>query len=1440
MNVHDDKAKNELPVVAIGASAGGLEACTALLKGMPKDLHASLILVLHLDPLHDSMMVDLLAQQTKLTVVQATQGMVLQAGIVYVIPPGVFLTVSKHVLHVAEPPAGVSVRLPYDVLLRSLAQDTTSPVACIVLSGTGTDGSQGIAQIQKAKGLVIAQDPQEAAYSGMPESAIQTGCVSEILRVGEMVASLQAFLKEKPAHLKPTPGKTSRPSLAETVAQHPAMTNYDDILSFIDQHTKHDISLYKRGTLERRIARRMAIVGLEPEDVTHYLEILSADAKERAQLSDELLIHVTSFFRDPAVFDHLSKETIPELLSAVPAGHPLRIWVAGCSTGEEAYSFAIICQEAIAAAGLRTQLQILASDIDPDSISVAQAGVYPKDIEASVSSNRLAQFFVPVQGGWKVNTALRDVVMFTVADLLTDPPFAKIDLISCRNVMIYLALEAQKTVTARFCYALRPGGLLLLGLAETPTQDDECFAVENKEARLWRRVGKSRPGDLLLMGATREKVLPSPATAMIRQSTLPDLCRTVLLENYAPAAVLLNRELECLYFHGPTEKFLKLTQGISPTSVLRMLPKSVRTKFRVSAASCSPSNPLVSMTDVQLWDGESVDIAIHAIPSGGELLLLACFIEKAVAADWSETRPTMVSETPRPTLDLEAELQATRKKLDDALHDLEQQAEAHGADTAQTLSASEELQSANEELLASKEELQSLNEELTTLNSQLQETLERQRTTANDMQNVLFSTDVPTIFLDINLNIRFFTPTASSVFRLITSDVGRPLEDLVALTKDDQWIDAAKTVLKTYERIEHEVSGKDGQWFLRRIQPYRNDGGQVAGVVITYADITERKRINAALLTATRDAERANRAKSRFLAAASHDLRQPLQAISLLNDLMIRNKRPSEVARLTSLLDGTLKSMTELLDTLLDVTRIDSGTIQPHIRPVAIGPIIQRLTEEFRPQCEMKGLTLSSVPSNAWVKTDPQLLEQILRNLLSNAIKYTRSGGVLLGCLRKGTALSIRVYDSGIGFEKSESNLIFDAYYQVDGSTATSRTGLGLGLSIVQRLAQLLKHPVTVQSTPGRGSVFMILLPVAEALPGLMPEEATIERTKTPPRQTGTILLIEDEKPLRDLLAELLTDEGHTVIPMASGQHALNWAQVNGSRPDLLLTDYDLEDGQGGLVLAQSLATLLGGAIPTIILTGDITGDTSQQIVDAGCEQLVKPASPKSLLDKISDLILKDRAGKLQNKSSGNSSGISVHVIDDDPLIRETMQRLFEAEGWYVVTYGTAEDFLAVPRPGGTTCLLIDSLLPGMNGIELIKHLRTENSTIPVVMLTGHGDAATAVEALKAGASDLIEKPASATHLLDSVRKALSAGQDNSARNDARRSAQQKLSALTKREHEILLKILAGQPNKNIAADIGINQRTVENHRASIMRKCGVSSLPDLVRLALAAEMGAA
>jgi len=1418
-------ARDDLPVIAIGASAGGLEACRALLKDMPADAQAAFILILHLDPTHDSMMADLLGRHTRLKVVQASEGMALQPGVVHVIPPGVFLTVAQRVLHLSEPGGGKSVRLPFDVLLRSLARDAAALSACVVLSGTGTDGSEGIADIDAAGGLVIAQAPAEAGYPGMPESAIATGSVAMTLPTGQMVAALERFLHLTPASVEPAAGVSRQ-----------GTTGFDDLIALVGKHAVQDLSLYKRGTLERRITRRMALVGLGPDEVTRYLDILQSDADERAQLSADLLIHVTGFFRDPAVFDHLSTKAIPDLLAALTPDRPLRIWAAGCSTGEEAYSLAIVCLEAMEETGSGGRLQILASDVDPEAIATARTGFYSKDIEAAVSPERLARFFVPEEKGWRVASALRDVIVFTVADLLSDPPFSRIDLVSCRNVLIYLGPEAQKRVIARCCFALRPGGLLLLGAAEMPGPGDGCFAVEDKKVRLWRRVGQSRAADLHFTIGKRDDPSAPPQTAVAR-TALADLCRRILMEHYAPAAVLLNTRLETLYLLGPTERYLKITQGHPDPGFSGMLPKALRTRFRAAAAACNPSNPFVTVSGGRVQGASGFDIELHAVPAGTETLLLACFVDTLRA---ETTTKEQASTQDRRTGDLEADLEATRSELHNALRDLEQEVEAHGAEAAEALSVNEEFQSTNEELLASKEELQSLNEELTALNSQLQETLERHRTTANDLQNVLYSTNVATLFLDMDLNIRFFTPAARAIFRVIPSDVGRPLADLAAVSRDDDLAADARTVLASSEPMERETAGTESKWFLRRIQPYRAEGGRVEGIVITYVDITERKRTNAALVAAMREADRATRAKSRFLAAASHDLRQPLQSMALLHRLLARGKRSTEGVRLARLLDQTLNSMTAMLDSMLDVNRIESGIVRPEMQPVAVAPLLQRLVDEFRPQCDLKGLKLRFVPCKSWVQTDPQLLEQILRNLVSNALKYTPTGGILLGCRRHGALLTIQVCDSGIGVTEAETKTIFDAYHQGEKASALAGYGPGLGLSIVQRLARLMGHPVCVRSTPGKGATFMITLPIVDTTPTAPSTAQAALNLAEAARHTGTILLVEDEEALRDLLAEVLVKEGHTVIAKADAQEAMAWASGDVDPPDLLLTDFDLHGGTSGLTLARDLPDVLGDTVPTIILTGDISSETSQTIAGSAFRQVTKPVMPEVLLAQISYLMLTARATKAETADRAGNSGTTVHVIDDDPMIRATMRRLFEAEGWMVVTHSSAEEFLALPRPEGACCLLVDNLLPGMDGVALVALLRSEGSHLPAVMLTGHGDAAVAVAALKAGASDLIEKPAGAADLLDSVRHAIRTSEKGQALAQSLKAAQERFATLTAREREVLSRVLTGAPNKIIAHDLGINQRTVENHRAAVMRKTGATSLPELIRFALAADANSA
>lgn len=1403
-----DEIDKTLHVIAIGASAGGLEVCRAVLHDIPATTQAAFILILHLDPEHSGMMVDLLQEHTGLHVVQATDGMALRAGTLHVIPPGVFLQVKTRTVHLFKPDTGKAVRLPFDVCLESLAKDKSVQAACVILSGNGKDGSAALANFANAGGLIMAQDPADARYPSMPQSAIDTGHVGQTLATNAFHDAIIAF------------AATDQHDVA-TDAPEPCS---NDVLDFIRTHGTQDFSLYKRGTLERRIARRMALIGLGPDENARYLDILRADNDERSQLSADLLIHVTSFFRDPAVFEHLSTTALPDLLAAQPGDRPLRVWVAGCSTGEEAYSLAIACTEAIEASGFTGQVQVLASDIDSEAITTARAGYYSADIETCVSPARLKRFFIAEDGGWRVTSRLRDIIVFTVADLLTDPPFSKIDLVSCRNVLIYLTPDAQKRVIARSCFALRENGFLLLGAAEMPGVSDNCFTMADKSARLWRRTGHSQAQDLDFAAGLRDdapaRSVPTPA----QNASLANLCRRIVLDYHAPAAVLFNPQFETLYLLGPTERYLKFTQGHPSTDLVGFLPKAIHARFRAAVASCNPANPLATVAGSRMPGQPSFDIVIHRVSGGTQPMLLACFIDRVpMASDVDVTG----AKTTQDSADLELELATTRSDLSEALRDLEQEIEAHGNDAAESRSIHEEFQSTNEELLASKEELQSLNEELTALNVQLQETLERHRTTANDLQNVLYSTDVATLFLDLDLTIRFFTPAARQIFRVIPSDVGRPFTDLASVARDDDLIRDTQTVLTNKVPIETEAQGASDKWFLRRIQPYRAEGDKVEGLVITYIDITERKRATVALVTAMDEAQRATKAKSRFLASASHDLRQPLQSMALLHKLLARHRPSAEALRLTVILDQTLNSMTRMLDSMLDVNRIESGTVRPNIQPVEIGRLMQRLADEFSPHAGLKGLRLRTVPCSLWVLTDPQLLEQMLRNLLSNAVKYTKKGGIVLGCRRRKDQVIVQVCDSGIGIADTDTTAIFNAYHRLDTDTVMTEHGMGLGLAIVQRLAMLLEHPVTVKSKLGKGSCFSMAMDVAD--------KAALATTPKPDakvkHKTGTILLVEDEDPLRVLMTKVLTKSGHTVIAMPGAESALAWVKDHPEGPDLLLTDYDLDDDDDGLSLAQNLAELLGNDLPTIILTGDITTPTLQAIDAAGFAQVIKPVMPDELLGQISSLLTSTMGTKRPH--NGQRDGITtVHVVDDDLMVRETMRRLFEVEGWSVRTYASSEDLLASARPSESDCLLIDNNLPRMNGVTLIATLRHEGLNLPMVMLTGHGDVSIAVEAFKAGASDLIEKPASAADLLASLRRAIAVKTGDSGQSKAAASARKRFTSLTPRETDVLAGVLQGAPNKIIASDLGINQRTVENHRASVMRKTGAASLPELVRLA--------
>ncbi len=1428
-------------MVAIGASAGGLEACRLLLAAAPANIGMAFILVLHLDPKHESLAAGLLARGTALDVVEATEGMRLRPGRVHVIPPGAQLSVSKGALRLDKLDGGRGVRLPFDHLLVSLAVEVGPLAGCVVLSGTAADGSAGLAVLKAAGGFVIAQSPEEAGYPGMPESAIATGLVDLVLPAEDVIPAL---VKRWPDLAAPLAAHD--PATAES--QAPSEDALAEITALVRTRAPQDVTLYKTGTIRRRVARRMAMIPLAAEATGLYLARLLADPKELDLLAADLLIHVTSFFRDAVAFEALATTTVPAIVAAHGAGlspqGPIRIWVAGCSTGEEAYSLAMAFTEGIEAAGSEARLQILASDIDPDAVAAARDGFYPDGVASGVSEARLKRFFTREDGGWRVSPDLREMIVFTVHDLLADPPFSRIDLVSCRNVMIYLGAEAQRRLVALFAFALLPGGWLLLGAAETPGPPDGRFDIADKAGRLWRKIGRGAPGELPTMPLARPGAPQPGPPAGGRRALLAETCRRLVLEAHAPAAALLNQRLEALYLLGPTERYLRLAPGHPSLDFLAMAPRAMRVRLRAAAAKCLGEGGTVTVTGGRSAEGASFSVEISRVSVEAEPLLLACFLDLPEHGRGAE--PTKPGPEATRVAELEAELEASRAEVRGALRDLETSAEEHVRDAAEALSVNEEYQSTNEELLASKEELQSLNEELTALNGQLQETMERQRTIANDLQNVLYSTDVATLFLDRDLNIRFFTPAARALFHVIATDVGRPLSDLAAQAADAGLEADARAVLGGAAPIVREVGALGGRWFARRMQPYRNDRKEIEGVVITFEEVTEARRAAEALREARRMAERADAAKSRFLAAASHDLRQPLQTLTLVHTLLRKSAGAAEQARLAALLDRTLTSMTAMLDTLLDVNRIETGDIAPEIGPVRLAPLMAGLAEEFGHLAKERGLRMRLVPCSATIRSDPRLLEQILRNLLSNAIKYTRKGGVLLGCRRRGDKVSIEIWDTGIGMEAEHLERIFEAYHQIDDEDRDPGRhghGLGLGLSIVQRLGSLLDHRISVRSRPGGGSGFAVEAERLEAAPVVAaPAVAAVAGKR------GAILLVEDEPDLRDLLTGVLLDAGHEVLVAADAAGALKLIGEEGRRPDLVVTDHNLGGDMTGLELAGAIGSALGAregagggaAPPTIILTGDITAATLGEIGRSPFVRVSKPATAEALTAKIDELLAGARRAKPEPpaaKAETTAEG-EVHVVDDDPAVLNAVRELFASSGWAVVAYRSAEDFLAAPRPGRGACLVADVRLPGMDGIAMLRRLRDEGGAIPAVMITGHGETAMAVAAMKAGAADFIEKPIPAEDLIASVARALALAKDAGAGDAWRAEAAERFARLTRREREVMEMVLGGMPNKNIAADLGLSQRTVENHRAAVMRKTGSASLPDLVRLALTAKQG--
>ena len=1411
--------ETKFPVAAIGASAGGLEAFRTLLAALPDKTGMALILVQHLDPNHTSMMVELLSQHTAMRVLEARDDMRLEPDHVYIIPPGRYLAVRSGALRLSRPREGQAVRLSFDFLLHALAEECGERAVCIILSGTGTDGSIGAKAIKEAGGLVIAQDPEEADYDGMPRSAIATGVVDLVLPLTKIPEALATY------------GGHRYLRAAKSSAALPMGDGFVKIIDLLRKRTPHDFALYKEGTLGRRIERRMAMAGLEDSD--RYFDLLTKDQAELQRLADDLLINVTRFFRDAAAFKLLAETISPKFISAQPPDRPIRIWVPGCSTGEEAYSIAMIFLEEITTTERNMKLQIFATDVDQDAIAFAREGLYPPSIEADVSPSRLIRFFEKDDHGYRVSRELRAAIVFSVHDLAADAPFSRLDLISCRNLLIYLRPEVQRKVLSLFHFGLRVGGVLFLGPSESVGDASDHFEPIAKKQRLYRHIGRSRPGEVELPLGRGESarslwLRPARPAATLRNS-IGDLAQRLLLESYAPASVLVNRKLQGLYYHGPTDLYLRMPTGVASLDLLSSAREGLRPAIRAALDTASHGKErAVAIAGQVRRHGHTVAVTVSAQPvnSDSEELVLVSFVDIPKHEQASAAAAEPPADAARIS-QIEQELDATRKELENAIRDRETAEEDVRAINEESMSVNEEFQTTNEELETSKEELQSLNEELTALNSQLQETLTQHQILANDLENILNSADVATLFLDEKLRIRFFTPAAKALFSVIASDIGRPLADLARHFADVNLLADAEIVLGNLVPLAREIEAENDTWYACRVLPYRTKENRIAGVVITFVDVTARKQAERALNAAKLHAESANLGKSRFLAAASHDLRQPLQAVSFLQGLLAQKLKNSEELQLVTRSEEALTAMSGMLNSLLDINQLEAGVVRPAFARFPDQRPAGAPTDRVHLPCAEPRLDWRVVPCRFAVHSDPRLLEQMIRNLLSNAVKYTKKGGVLLGCRRRGAKLRIEIWDTGLGIPEGQLRAIFQEFHQIDNPARELLRGLGLGLAIVQRLGDLLGHPVDVRSRLGSGSVFTIEVALAPVETLVAPKvvERKSEETVT---RSGSILIIEDDPAVRYSLELLLRAEGHRTTAAANGDEAMELVARKNIRPDIVIVDHNLPGGLTGLQVMARLREMTGYDLPTLVLTGDISTDTLSEIGRQGYVHRSKPITVEDLTDLIQTFLNERRsAGKQVGamQRAAETVGVrpaTVFVVDDDGASRDALRGLIEQAGRPVEAYGSAREFLDADRSGHNGCLVVDCRMPDMDGIELLDRLKAEGAQLPTIMISGYGDVPLAVRAMNAGAAGFIEKPVRGDQLLAAIDHALEQARGSTELAGLREAAAKRIATLTPRERQVMDLVVKGKPSKEIAFLLGVSRRTIENHRAAVMKKVGV------------------
>jgi signal transduction histidine kinase/chemotaxis methyl-accepting protein methylase/chemotaxis response regulator CheB len=1199
-------------VVGIGSSAGGLEPMHEIFQALEEQPEMAFILVRHLAQDNEGLLTEVLGNVSSIPVLDARDGILVECNRVYVAPPQAIVTLDKGaerelLLKVRSVENMEERRGTIDPMLSSLARHCGARAVGIILSGDNADGTSGLLSIREAGGLTIAQDLETAQFSTMPRTAIDSGMVDYVLKPSEIPSQLTRYFNDL-VKMDQAGLETEEQLIVERL---------HEIAPYVKKKTGHDFSHYKTSTLVRRIQRRMRVLNLPEVDA--YVNRLAIDADEAWALFREILIGVTSFFRDTEAFDVLAKEALSKISENRGPRDSIRIWVPGCSSGEEVYTIGMLLLEQFDDVASRAQpkFQIFGTDIDARALQRARRGVYPLGIEAYVSKRRLKRFFAQEDKQYVVSKELRDICLFAEHNVIRDAPFIDLDLISCRNLMIYVDPELQRQLLFLFHHSLRTEGFLFLGSSETVSPYADLFRARDTKARLWQNTsstGVSRP-TLPIVGSEARMPLAGMLANRDRENPLHLQFQTILAEEYAPRAAVVRRDGHIVYASNRLEKYLEISRGEFHNNLVKMVRSGLRVGLRAAMKKAVGTNQSVVQEGLTFKgpDGgtQPARVIVRPMTESEENsgLYMVIFQETGPPIDEPSQHLDKTAQADAIILQLEHELESTRESLEQTLQSAETTNEELKSSNEELRSMNEEFQSANEELEASREEIIASNE-----------TLLRAKT---DIENLLYSSELATLFLGQGLCLKMFTPAATEIYMLRSSDIGRPLDEINHHAVDMPPLPEIKHLGDRGQPLVDEIRTRKGKWYIRRVLPYLTSEGERRGMVVTFTDVTNLKGATQTLQQRTLEleeakvhAELANEAKSRFLANVSHEIRTPMTSVLGFADLLLQELNDPKSLQFVEMIKKNALFLLDIINEILDLAKIEGGGIELKSRRFDLRDLIDRITDLIRLQAHKKNLELQieyDLNLPACVETDPNRLRQILLNLLENAVKFTNKGYIKLKVRmmdEEQPRLCLEILDTGIGITQQEQKKIFEPFVQSKTSSSQNDKGTGLGLAITRGLVELLGGTIFVRSAVGEGSCFVVEIPVQPICQdeGTLVESSDARDAKPgesftfPSDRTVRVLVVDDNEEIRQLLTLFLTNAGAKVEMAGNGREALEKVDVAGRAGDpfsVVIMDMEMPEMDGYEATRELRQS--GYDRPIIALTAAAMEGNDEICYQAGC-----------------------------------------------------------------------------------------------------------------------------------------------------------------------------------------------------------------------------------------------